>query len=136
MTELHPIESSTSASIAQRRARLTERIRKSGCRSWRITNSMQELLAISYLNRLGREARSELLGSLSASRAGNEQSEDATSGLVTEFSGTGAAQEDVSATRKAGVAEAAGADAAARSPMPSLFEQSLSTTGLVVSERT
>ena len=134
MTELHSIDSSTSASIAQRRARLTDRIRKSGCRSWRITNSMQELLAISYLNRLGREARSELLGSLSASRPGNERTEDVTSGLVSERSDT--TPVSTSAARKTGIAETAGADAATRSPMPSLFEQSLSTTGLVVSERT
>ncbi len=129
MSECSPIESCLSASTRQRRERLAARLVQSGCRV-NIRNSMQELLAIMYLGKLGREARAEVLGTLADPAAKS----DAVSALPGEPQAAGQSSADrVGATLPREAAREAPDPAPVKA---SLFEQSLQTTGRVISEQT
>ena len=125
MSDCSSIEPCISAVTTQRRERLVTRIQQNGCRLVRVQNSMQELLAIMYLGKLGREARADLIGSLSHTEA-SPQTEQSTAA-----SGTSAGEKADSGMR----AEKPLFSPLSAAPGNGLFEKSLQTTGRLVSEQ-
>ena len=126
MSDCLSIERCISAATTQRRERLVTRIQQNGCRLVRVQNSMQELLAIVYLGKLGREARADLIGSLGRTEA-SPQAEQATAAT-----GKSAGEKVDSLGR----AERSLFSPLSAAPGNSLFEKSLQTTGRLVSEQT